>query len=400
MKVHIHRGQNQIGGSIIEVATDKTRLFFDVGVNLDDTTNIEIPTVEGLFCGDKNCDGVFISHYHSDHIGLLENLINGIPIYMGEKAYKVYEAAVKYRGKETYIVANYVYDKLKMCIGNINITPFLCDHSAFDSYMFLIEAEGKKVLYTGDYRANGRLKFDELLDDLPNVDMIITEGTTLTRENIRRNIAEEQLEEIAVDYLNKHNGPAFIMMSAMNIERLITAYNVAQKTNRVFLEDIYTADIAMSAGTVAPEPIIDKGVRVFMTGGDKQYRRLQEYGKSKIGKHEISKTPFLMCVRQSMKNYLEKLNELVSFKDGVLFYGMWKGYMEQPETKEFIAFMQNKGVKLHILHTSGHADEKTIDKLISSVRPKVIIPVHTENAEWFNCYSEHCKIVNHNIYEL
>ena len=38
------------------------------------------------------------------------------------------------------------------------------------------------------------------------------------------------------------------MISAMNIERMITAYNVARQTNRVFLEDIYTADIAMSAG--------------------------------------------------------------------------------------------------------------------------------------------------------
>lgn len=400
MRVHIHRGQNQIGGSIIEVATNKTRLFFDVGVNLDETTNIEVPEIEGLFCGDKNCDGVFISHYHSDHMGLLENLINGIPIYMGEKAYKVYKAAVKYRGKETCIASNYINDKLKVCFGDINVTPFLCDHSAFDAYMFLIEAEGKRILYTGDYRANGRLKFDELLNDLPRVDMIITEGTTLTRESHRRNIAEEELEKIAVDYLGKHEGPAFIMMSAMNVDRLITAYNIAQKTNRLFLEDIYTADIAMAAGTVAPEPIIDKDVRVFMTGGDRQYQRLQAYGKSKIGKHEISKAFFLMCIRQSMKNYLEKLNELVSFEDGVLFYGMWKGYMDQPEMKEFITFMQNKGVTLHILHTSGHADETTIDKLISSVKPKVIIPVHTENADWFELYSEQCKIVNQNIYEL
>ncbi len=38
--------------------------------------------------------------------------------------------------------------------------------------------------------------------------------------------------------------------------------------------------------------------------------------------------------------------------DGVLFYGMWKGYLEQPETKAFVEMMQERGVKLHILHTS------------------------------------------------
>ncbi len=400
MKIYIHRGQNQIGGSIVELTTDKTRLFFDVGINLDETTNKEVPAVDGLFCGDKNCDGVFISHYHSDHIGLLETLVEGIPIYMGEKAYKVYKAAVEYRGKETGFVATYVYDKQPILVGDITITPYLCDHSAFDSYMFLIEADNKKVLYTGDYRANGRLEFDELLEKLPSVDVVITEGTTLTRKNIKGNIEEEKLEEIAVEYLSKYNAPAFIMMSAMNIERLVTAYNVAQKTNRVLLEDIYTADIAVAAGSLAPEPNIDEGVRVFMTGGNKQYQRLQEYDKAKIGKYEIAKTPFIMCIRQSMKNYLEKLSELVSFENGVLFYGMWKGYMEQPETKAFIEFLQNKGVKLHILHTSGHADETTIDSLIKKVDPKAIIPIHTENAEWFNRYSHQCQIISSNTYKI
>jgi ribonuclease J len=186
----------------------------------------------------------------------------------------------------------------------------------------------------------------------------------------------------------------------MNIERLITAYNIAKRTNRIFLEDIYTADIAMSAGKDAPEPNIDDGVRVFMTGGDKQYERLLEYGKSKIGKHEIAKKPFVMCIRQSMKNYLIKLNELVSFEDGVLFYSMWNGYMEQPEMKLFLEFMIGKGLKLHKLHTSGHADSSTIDKLIKYVNPKYIIPVHTENAKWFERYCEDRIIIQKSIFEV
>ena len=41
-------------------------------------------------------------------------------------------------------------------VGGIKITPFLCDHSAFDSYMLLFEAGGKSILYTGDFRFHGR----------------------------------------------------------------------------------------------------------------------------------------------------------------------------------------------------------------------------------------------------
>lgn len=393
MRINILRGQNQIGGSIIEITDNKTRLFFDIGINLVESENIEIPQIDGLFCGDANCDGVFISHYHADHIGLTENLLDGIPVYMGEKAYRIITAAADYREKELSFQPQYIYHKEKIVIGDFVITPFLCDHSAFDSYMFLIGNGDKKVLYTGDFRANGRLDFDRLLIDIPTVDALIIEGTTLTRDN-QKNIEEELLEQIAVDYIKDKSSPAFIMMSAQNIDRLITTQNIADKTDRVLLQDVYTAQIAKSCG------VLSEKARVFMTGGDKQYEQLQAFNKVKISKYEISKKPFLMCIRQSMKSYLSKLNDLISFEDGVLFYGMWKGYMEQPEMQEFLDFMTSKGVKIHILHTSGHADSVTIDRIIAKASPNAIIPIHTENAEWFNKYESSINIVKEQEIEL
>ena len=271
MIIHIHRGQNQIGGSIIEISTGKARIFLDVGIELDEDKEIEVPRIEGLFCGNKNCDAVIISHYHSDHIGLADYLLPDIPVYMGDNTYKVMRAAYDYRGIEIDFDPVLIEDGKEFIIEDIKITPFLCDHSAFGSYMFLIEADGESTLYTGDFRANGRMDFDKLLDKVPCVDNLIIEGTTLSREERIDNIPEEKLEEIAVNYLENHTGPVFIMMSAMNIDRVITAKNIAKRTNRVFLEDIYTADITTSIGMTT------ENTRVFMTGGDKQYKMLQKY---------------------------------------------------------------------------------------------------------------------------
>jgi len=36
MKITIHRGINQIGGSITEIATDNTKILIDFGQNLPD----------------------------------------------------------------------------------------------------------------------------------------------------------------------------------------------------------------------------------------------------------------------------------------------------------------------------------------------------------------------------
>ena len=92
---------------------------------------------------------------------------------------------------------------------------------------------------------------------------------------------------------------------------------------------------------------------------------------------------FVMCVRTSMLPYLKSLSEKMSFEDGLLIYSFWSGYKNSENMKEFLAECEAMGLKIETLHTSGHADENAVRKLIDTVNPDVIIPVHTENAEKF-----------------
>lgn len=67
-------------------------------------------------------------------------------------------------------------------IGDITITPIECDHSAIDSYMFLIQADNKRILHTGDFRTNGffgEYYMSQLAQKIGRVDAVIMEGTTL-----------------------------------------------------------------------------------------------------------------------------------------------------------------------------------------------------------------------------
>ena len=395
MKIHIHRGQYQIGGSIIEISTDSTRIILDAGITLDEGETVTVPQIDGLFAGKKKYDGIFISHYHSDHIGLLQYIVDGIPVWMGEKSFDIIHSSNDYRKLPTSFTPNYIHDREPVVIGNITVTPFLCDHSAYDSYMLLLEGEGQKILYTGDFRANGRLDYDDLLNSLPKVDAVIIEGTTLSRSDGVRNIEEQKLEDIAVQYLSKHKGPCFVLMSSMNVDRLITIANAAKRTGRILLENVYTAGIAEASGVKEIMPNKSDNVRVFQID-QSEHDLLLQYGDAKIGKNEFPDISFIMCIRQSrlMRKYLDLRSKEFSFEDGVLFYGMWKGYQEKKEMADFLEFMQDRGVNIHTLHTSGHADSETIDKLIQHIAPKIIIPVHTENADWFNRYANVCSIIN------
>ena len=51
-----------------------------------------------------------------------------------------------------------------MVFGDIGITPFFVDHSALDAYMFLLEAGGKKILFTGDFREHGIMGKNNVLE--------------------------------------------------------------------------------------------------------------------------------------------------------------------------------------------------------------------------------------------
>jgi len=397
MQVKVIRGQNQIGGSIIEISTEYTKIIFDIGINLDEQGDVEVPQIEGLFCGDPSYNAVFVSHYHSDHIGLLNHVLEEIPVYIGKQAYEIAKSAAEYCGKNFDIKHFDFSDGSVFDVGDLRITAYRCDHSAFDSYMFLVDDGEKKLLYSGDFRSNGHMEFNCLLEKLPEVDALIVEGTMLSRETFDKNIEEESLEEIAENALKQYSGPAFLLSSAMNVDRIITGYNVAKTAGRLFLEDLYTAGIMSAIGDGVPVPG-NEGIKVFMTGGDRQYELLKHYEDCKIGKAGISHSKFLMCIRPSMKNYLNKLLEEFSFENGILFYSMWKGYQDRPEMKDFLEWMESNGVKIHVLHTSGHADISTIDALVKKVNPKKIIPVHTEAPEWYLRYDKQVLLEDNSIF--
>lgn len=383
MNIIIHRGQNQIGGNIVELATDSTRILLDVGLELDDD-EVRLPKIEGLF-ENTAFDAVFISHYHGDHIGLAYYIDSRIPLYIGEASYRIVKAADEYKGIDTVEPDGFLQHGKPISVGDITITPFLCDHSAFDSYMFLCQADGEKVLYTGDFRANGRKSFVRLLNALPDkVDKLICEGTTLSRP-VKIPLSEAELENKATELFRNTKGPIFVMQSSTNIDRIVTMYRAAKRSGRVFLEELYMAEVASAAGKNIPNPSFDD-VYAFITNPSR-YDDLTKYRR--MGKDRIAKASFVMCARSSMLRYMQGLSEMMDFSGGLLVWSMWSGYRKQAATQKFLKACEEMGLEIAELHTSGHADPATIQMLIDRVKPEEIIPVHTENAAWFSDKS-HC----------
>lgn len=231
MKIIIHRGTHEIGGSCVEIQSKKSRILIDIGMPLvkkdGDRFNFRehenssgpelvkekvLPDISGLYAWDsdqKRIDGVLISHPHIDHYGFFGYLHQDICFYLGEAAKKLIDFAVIFTSVRGSI-SNYhpIKRGKSFSCGDFKITPYLMDHSAFDSYAFLVEAEGKSLFYSGDFREHGRKQkaFQWFLDHAPeDIDVLLLEGTVLDRglkgKGAGEFKSEREIEEETVKYL-------------------------------------------------------------------------------------------------------------------------------------------------------------------------------------------------------
>lgn len=96
----------------------------------------------------------------------------------------------------------------------------------------------------------------------------------------------------------------------------------------------------------------------------------------------VRKTSYPKEKHTTEKTTFEKMLNSFYPVDGQLIYSMWDGYLEGKHAdSKLLAFIGNRPVIR--LHTSGHAYAKTIARLIKTVNPKTIIPMHTECADTF-----------------
>lgn len=385
MKIQIIRGTEEIGGNIIEIAGLKNRILLDAGEELEGFHH----PVDFEKILRRGYDAIVLTHYHEDHLGLLERTTVNIPVYIGEKAFKIYRTAREYRGLPVaFHPAGFLKDSQNIRIGEIQITPVLADHSAYDAYSLILREGKETVLYTGDFRSTGWLEFQRYLDKLPHhPDALICEGTTIGVTS-HEWASESDLARRMHDVIMQTDNQVFVISSAMNVDRIHTVYQAMQGSGRILLENAYMAGIADASDDISiPRPGRDKDVRAFTFEPLRdQYPLFNRWSHGrKISTEQLSNKRYVMCLRATARaeRYLVKLNDMQPLIGSTLIYSMWKGYMEQPAVRKFLQQAETLGIRIISLHTSGHASEAAVRKLIEMVDPVRIFPVHTEHREWF-----------------
>lgn len=402
MQVRIHRGSREVGGSCVEVKTGGARLVLDVGRPLwaERDAHVPLPDVPGLASGDdQGLLGVFISHPHLDHYGLVDQVHPTVPIYAGAAASAIVEAARWFSASGPELRATgHLTHGCPLQVGPFTVTPYLVDHSAFDSYALVVDAAGRRLMYTGDLRGHGRKArlFEIMIADPPQgIDALIVEGTNVPARpegEVRRlPVSEAQLEAEMASTFRSTAGLAVVAGSPQNVDRLVTTYRAARRAGRVLLVDLYAIAVARAtARSTIPQPgfpslgvWIPRRQRVLVKESG-EFHRTEAVRGVRVFAEDLAADPGKYVVFTGSSSVRELLRDGALAGDGALIWSMWSGYLKEPSGVRLRELLAGAAVPLVEHHTSGHATVTDLQRLVRAVNPGAVVPIHTEGAASFS----------------
>ena len=393
MRICIHRGTREIGGTCIEIEAQGKRIVVDVGQPLDapDGRSHEalLPRVAGFRDADKSLLAVVISHPHVDHYGLARYVHQDVPVYLGKDAHNIMKAARPWM-RDGYAFAespHFIADRTPVRIGPFRITPYLVDHSAFDAYSLLVEAGGKRLYYSGDFRAHGRKKalFDRMLAHPPkNIDVLLMEGTTIGRAGTSEGFpAEADLEAEFVQAFQKTEGIHFVWTSSQNIDRLVTIFRAAKRMRRAFVIDLYTAAILEATGRDTIPQSHWRGVKLYVSQqqrvfikNNKLFDLLERHARNRIYPEalpDLSGRAVMLFRPMAM----DDRGVQSAIKGARFTYSMWQGYLKAESSQRVVEWLETNGIPWESIHTSGHASVADLQRLAAALAARRLVPIHS-----------------------
>lgn len=397
MKARIHGGAEEVGSSCVELeAVGGDRLILDLGLPLSVEADeaVVLPAIDGLREVDPRLLGVVLSHGHPDHYGMIDAIPTDVPVYMGKATAEVLREASFFTplglDREP---SGFLDDRRPFQIGPFTVTPFLVDHSAFDSYALLVEADHRRLLYTGDMRAHGRKTgmFERLVHEGPrNISTLLLEGTSVGRTIESDPLRELDVEERCSELFQASAGMGLACYSPQNVDRLVSVYKAALRSGRSLVIDLYGAAVAAATGNASIPQVDWSRIRVYVPQAQRrrvkdsgQFWRVNELGTSRIFADDLAAAPdqWVMCFRQSM---LRELDRAGCLHGAHAVWLMWAGYLDGAAGQLFRDSLASLGIDLTLVHASGHATVKDLQRLAAAIDAEKIVPIHTDTPERYS----------------
>jgi ribonuclease J len=410
MKIKVYRGTKEIGGTCVELTSQSGKtLWIDLGLPL----SAENPDIG--YAQAKKPDALLISHPHMDHYGLMEYAGPDTPVFIGQVSRDLINATKTFlnrpllNGNFTIIEPWKTYPA---AAGAFSFMPYLADHSSSEAFAFLINADKKRVFYSGDFRATGnkRILYQNLIDNPPeNIDLLLLEGTMVER-GAGKYPAEDDVAKAIAAIVKTQENATFVLSSAQNIDRFVSVFKACNSVKKQVIVDVYNAWVLEKVKQKSPgTPNIDwDEVRVFnhpsqmekiKAGEFDDFRRRVE--KKSAGNDVFGKPAgFVYLLRCPSLKLIDALRGRGKMN---VIYSQWEGYLTKEHKTWFSdrvnAMKNDPDINFYSIHTSGHATMDILQEFARAINPKKIVPIHTEKPEKFKEEFAQAGIANVELWE-
>lgn len=225
MQIRFLGGAREIGRSAISVKTKKTQVLLDYGVMLNHTPGFP------MHVPPKDVDAILLTHSHLDHSG-------AIPIFQINSEKTLYTNRLT-ADLNQLLISDFIhlsryylpfeYLELKTMMENSRHIDFGVEKEIGDirfqllnaghipgSAQILIEAEGKRLLYTGDFNSEDTMLLKGAKMEHEDLDAVIIESTYADEEHTERKDLEKQF---IAEITNIVEGGGTVLIPAFGVGR-------------------------------------------------------------------------------------------------------------------------------------------------------------------------------------
>ncbi|MGI6486059.1 MAG: exonuclease [Tepidanaerobacteraceae bacterium] len=307
---------------------------------------------------------------------------------------------------------------LEACGFNVKIAGYdICfwpvDHSIPGAGAFGIKTSVGWIIYTGDLRLHGknahltRRFFQEAAKLKPVV--LISEGT---HPATQKPVTEEEVASNCFDVVEKAEGLVVADFGPRNIERLLSFLDVAENTGRRLVltaKDIYLLEALASAGEGGiPDPHRDDGILLYL----RPKALTKKWEDALNARFDTAKMVSAEDIRKDPGSYILCFSyyDFHAFLDirpggGTYIYSSSEAFDEEMliDHQRIKNWIDHFGFELYGrlgrnreksgFHASGHIHGPGIEEMVETIKPEVLIPVHTQDGEFFSRFEGLCKVI-------
>ncbi len=370
-------GIGEIGLNCYVLTISNESFIVDMGVDFPDNNyssiGVILPDISVLKNHHFPIKGIIFTHGHDDHIGAFPHYAEqfNVPVFASPFAAELIRHKLKDMQKRSLKNITLITENnKKIKIGSLLFNFFQTSHSIPQSYGFFVDTPLGNIVFTSDF------KDIPDMGTIPRKPFILFSDSTNaeTESDIDENAVRDNISQIFC----KATGAIIATTFSSHIERISMLVDFAGKFGKELfivgknIEN--TVAIAKKLGIIKPLKINswDKinsvprdRVVVISTGSQgERFSSLSLISKGSYRGFEIRKGDTIIVSSSIIPG-----NE-------INIYNMINRFAE----KEVIVYYANTS----LVHSSGHGSRKVLKRVIRSLKPEYIVPIHGEARHLFS----------------